>query len=484
MTYLFFASRAHRSEYDGSRLNAIRYPVAGDKAIFTCKEPAGGAVPRIEQFLKSPSFIAQPVVTISTCQEIPPDQVPPMQGLLLALARFAAWLQDSAGHRNPTAAKEWLLANVSAPGELSEGGDLLQRLVSAEVWRDLRAAVGDSLVAAVAAGIVDQAAYLSGLLRTLSVMELLARPHPADEAAIARTAAGSYILLPPWTARARAELRGFVSAPMFARQPAFSDLVVIREEWSCFVAGEIAHIENIMAGELKDRVHRRLEETETKEQTETATTTSEERDTQSTERASLKEETQNQTRFQVGVQGQVDTSGQYGPTHVETHLGAQLSYSAETTRSRANEQSREIVNRAVSKVEATVQEMRSRRTLTRVVELNRHKFDNTGETREHITGIYRWVDRIVRLQSFLYRHRFLLEFQVPEPAAFLRVARKAAPDPDVLVPKPPDFVNEKGTASRRATSHATPTCGGSERLAQPASCRRRSRLSTSVVPRT
>jgi hypothetical protein len=98
--------------------------------------------------------------------------------------------------------------------------------------------------------------------------------------------------------------------------------VVVREEWSCYLPGEVAHIENVLQGEWKVRVHKRLEETETRQEEETTSTTFEERDTQTTDRQSLKEEAQQQTRLEIGLEGQVDTSGQHGPTRVNTHLGS------------------------------------------------------------------------------------------------------------------------------------------------------------------
>ena len=66
----------------------------------------------------------------------------------------------------------------------------------------------------------------------------------------------------------------------------------------------------------------------------------------------------------------------------------------------------------------------TRRTETRihlVEEINRHAFDNkTGSA--DIVGIYRFIDKIYRAQIINYGKRLMLEFIVPEPAAFLRYA--------------------------------------------------------------
>ncbi len=197
-----------------------------------------------------------------------------------------------------------------------------------------------------------------------------------------------------------------------------ADLFVVRNEWIRYEAGEIAHIENVLPYELKERKHVRLDESEVTRTDSTESTTSNERETQSTDRFELKDESSRDVELAVHAEAQIDTSGQYGPTKVETHLGGSLDYSQKDSARRATTQARETVARAVVKVEQTVRSTRTQRTLSRIEETNTHSLKS--ESAAPFAGIYRWVDKIERFQVFRYPNRYLLEFQVPEPAAWIR----------------------------------------------------------------
>jgi hypothetical protein len=221
-----------------------------------------------------------------------------------------------------------------------------------------------------------------------------------------------------------------------ARRPGFADLHVVRQEWNRYEAGEIAHIENVLASELKKRVHTRTDEMETTETIERARSTFDEHDVESTSRFELSENTSADTAMLVHVEAQVDTSGVYGPTQVDTHLGGSLDFSQEDSEEHASTQAYEIIARAVSRVEETVREVRTVRTLNRIVEENTHELKAEDEP---VVGMYRWVDKIVRLQRFRYPHRYLLEFQVPEPAAYVRWLELRNADRGFRSPKPVPF---------------------------------------------
>ncbi len=432
----------------GYSLKAFYYPALEDKSIFGCTPDRQFILEKIYKFVKSTSYIATSVHVVQPCAFVHNGlNLHPEAKVLAVIAHFLTWLEDKAGERTSTstACLDWLVANASdllPEGKVSTS-EIALAIVQREEWKAFRVAVGDSLIAAIVVGInQDQIDYLTRLFRAISLVELLATNSlpDSDTASVQQVVIGSFVILPPWLQEVHWLSSRRTDLPLFTRAPAFSDLIVVREEWSCYVLGEIAHIENVMKGEKKVRTHERMEEVETKQEEESTTTNFEERDNQTTDRQSLKEESQKQTQLEIGVEGQIDTSGQYGPTRVNTHLGARLSYSVQESRNRASEQSREIVNRAVSRVETKVRELRSTRALRRITEYNNHTLDNTAHPDSHVTGIYRWVDRIVNLQEFRYPHRYLLEFEIPEPAAHYRWLQTNAPTPNVLVPKPPPFV--------------------------------------------
>ena len=204
-----------------------------------------------------------------------------------------------------------------------------------------------------------------------------------------------------------------------ARRPARADLYVVRDEWIKYVAGEVAHIENLLPGETKERKLVNLTETEQTTTTDQEKSTITERDSQTTDRFDLHDEASRDTNLAVHIDGKVDTSGQYGPTTVTTHIGGDLNYSQEQSQKHATTQATETVARAVTKVEERYGQVRTVRSLTRTTETDRHSLTNADKEKP-IVGVYRWVEKIQRVQIFRYRNRFLLEFEIPEPGAWWR----------------------------------------------------------------
>lgn len=298
------------------------------------------------------------------------------------------------------------------------------RITGTEAWQAMRARLGDTLMAALLASpppmrVQDRAQRLTRLVLVAGLVDALAEDPPArlDDAEVVRALLLRTPILPspPFPL-----VKYLPTRSVLARAPAFSDLYVVRDEWSCYVPGEIAHIENVLRGEYRSRLHRRVDERETTETRETDELTITERDLQSTDRASLRDQSTQETELSISVEGQVDTSGRYGPTEVRTHIGASVEYSVSESRERATEQAKEIVQRALNRVERRVREVRTTRTLSRVVEANRHIIDNAKDPEGHVVGVYRWVDKVQRFQTFRYPDRYLLEFQLPEPGALIR----------------------------------------------------------------
>jgi hypothetical protein len=77
------------------------------------------------------------------------------------------------------------------------------------------------------------------------------------------------------------------------RQVGIGDLLMVRQHVLRHEGGEVAHVENVLKSEHLSRDTRRLERTETTVLTEAETTKEDERDTQTTDRFSLKRETSN-----------------------------------------------------------------------------------------------------------------------------------------------------------------------------------------------
>lgn len=415
-----------------------------DASLFLSAESRVGAAPAVRRGDEMFKLASQRVA--SDAKSRPEDKHEWLASLNHFVADLDAVAGRLAGEELDAALQRWV--EGLSPQDSMSATQIAQFLTEDKRWSSLRVEVGDSLIAQYITNPGSDALRKhTRQMQALGLIESLARSSrlASDAAQVARHYLHSVVILPsdvlstedsdsktPDTSTAS-------SKTPFVRRPAFTDLVVVKEEWSCYVAGEIAHIENVLQGERKVHEHILTEETETTETTETSTLNSLTLDQQTTERNSLQQEASKQTSYAIGVDGQVDVSAGYGPMDIATHLGASLNYSVDESQSKASETSKEIVSRSVEVVETQVKESRSTRNLLRVTERNTHLFDNRTNPNGPVVGLYRWVDKINRLQNFTYPHRFVMEFQLPEPAAWYRWAMTKKVVPDVDVPKPPSF---------------------------------------------
>ncbi|WP_299211814.1 hypothetical protein [uncultured Dokdonia sp.] len=208
-----------------------------------------------------------------------------------------------------------------------------------------------------------------------------------------------------------------------------ADFRRVEQEILCYVPGEVSHIENILAREYKERSTRSL----TSLQTETETTSEREvenlTDTTTTERSELQTEVSAVINEDESQNYGATANFSYSPkaTGVSFNLGAYADFSSSTSTSNSNSQAQsyaqEVTERALERV---VQKVSTRRTsimLREFEENNVHGFDNTlGD--QHITGVYRWVDKIYKNQLVNYGKRLIYEFTVPEPSRFFKEAIK------------------------------------------------------------
>jgi hypothetical protein len=208
------------------------------------------------------------------------------------------------------------------------------------------------------------------------------------------------------------------------REAKVADLRVVRREWSRYVAGEIANVRNLMAGESLTLSEKTIRETETSSSQERETRSQEENESQSRLSSELNQEISSQ--LDIAINGYVDASAEFTYPMVTTTISGGVS--ADVALQRAEQHSsrisREAVSRAVSRIDSRASEIRSRRELVRSEDTREYVLSNTSSTNRH--AIYRWVDRIDRYQIFRYPSRLLLEFQIPEPAEFYRFRAERA----------------------------------------------------------
>jgi hypothetical protein len=204
-----------------------------------------------------------------------------------------------------------------------------------------------------------------------------------------------------------------------------ADFIRVEQEICCYVPGEVSHIESIMAKEYKEKSTRNLVSSEiTTEQTR-ETEVENLTDTTTTERAELQSEVSSvidqQNSRDFGANASV--SSKWGDTKFDanTSFGSSSSTSTSNSNSQAQTYAQDVTERALERVVTKVSSKRTSRVLREFEENNKHGFDNTkGEN--HITGIYRWVDKVYKNQLVNYGKRLMYEFSIPEPSRFLKEA--------------------------------------------------------------
>ncbi|MEE4000004.1 hypothetical protein V1T75_06600 [Tenacibaculum sp. FZY0031] len=196
-----------------------------------------------------------------------------------------------------------------------------------------------------------------------------------------------------------------------------ADFRRVEQEVCCYVPGEVSHIENIMAREYKERSTRDLRVSETTTETTTEKEVENLTDTTSTER----NEMQNEASSIVNS----DNATSFGANASYSGFGLSLGTSFNTSSSNSSSDSnlqaqtyaQEVTERALERVVQKISTKRTSRILREYEENNTHGFDNRKGDK-HVTGVYRWVDKIYKNKLINYGKRLMYEFALPEPAKF------------------------------------------------------------------
>lgn len=219
----------------------------------------------------------------------------------------------------------------------------------------------------------------------------------------------------------------------------------VEQEVCCYVPGEVSHIENIMASEYKDRTTRSLQR---REETNSSTTEVEREkltDTTTSNRFEMNQEVSNllaeDTHF--GMNSNFNSNWGFGTGDTATKYGLNVGadFATNTTKEESNSQSvtmaKDVTERALDRIVQKVKEERIVKVTNEFEETNTHGFDNRKNT-SHISGVYRWIDKIYRNQVFNYGKRLMYEFMIPEPATFHKLATTITNSSGEILEKPMD----------------------------------------------
>ncbi|MCB9234928.1 MAG: hypothetical protein H6581_24955 [Bacteroidia bacterium] len=194
------------------------------------------------------------------------------------------------------------------------------------------------------------------------------------------------------------------------------ELRVVQEEDIRYEAGEIAHIENVLKGETKNRTHVRENTVETTYSTYKESVSETERELETSDRYELQTESRNaqssDNYFDLGV----NVSASYGAwldVSVDTKYGNKSS--REHSDSQAETYTKDVLEKARTKISQTVRETKTSTVVSKVSETNFHQL--TAENGNTV-GIYRWVNKVYTARLYNKGYRMMYELIVPEPAAW------------------------------------------------------------------
>lgn len=195
----------------------------------------------------------------------------------------------------------------------------------------------------------------------------------------------------------------------------------VEQEVCCYVPGEVSHIENVMASEYKEKSTRRLRRSE-----DTTTSSSEQEiekltDSTSTDRFEMNQEVSSVLAQDTSMGAHASVSAEYTGVRLEAGADFANNTSSEESNSQALTHAKEVTERALDRVVKKVKEERISKIIEEFEENNKHGFDNRKNS-QHVSGVYRWVDKIYRNKIINYGKRLMYEFMIPEPASFHNIA--------------------------------------------------------------
>ena len=130
----------------------------------------------------------------------------------------------------------------------------------------------------------------------------------------------------------------------------------------------------------------------------------------------------------------VTVSADLGAVKIGSNASFALSHSQDDSTKVASQQASEVINKAVKRVVETVRTQTTTITVVEVEDTDVHNL--TNPLQQNISGVYRWLDKYYLASIVNLGPRLMLEFQVPEPAAFHVYSLTAKPEPDNAVAKP------------------------------------------------
>lgn len=212
----------------------------------------------------------------------------------------------------------------------------------------------------------------------------------------------------------------FIPKHFGVKRLGIADYLKVEQSVHAYVPGEVSNIENVMASELRHKSSVARDYSEVIDTTSESIETEKISDTTKTERNEMQSEVAKELEREQNITA--NTKFTYDTKVYKFEIGG--SYANNTSQHDSTKQavtkSQEITERAMERVLTKINKERVQKIIKEFTETNVHEFDNRGqasqETPQHITGVYRWVDKKMKNQIYNYGKRTMFEFMIPEPA--------------------------------------------------------------------
>ncbi|HEU4495926.1 MAG TPA: hypothetical protein VFR70_02630, partial [Flavobacterium sp.] len=207
----------------------------------------------------------------------------------------------------------------------------------------------------------------------------------------------------------------FIPSGFGVKRLGIADYKKVEQTVQGYVEGDVAHIENIMAREYKDKATRRLRRSENTETNSSESEREKLSDTTTADRFEMQAETAKILQEGKDLSAGASFNADFGRFNLATNVNMATHSSKEESNRQAVTQAKEVTERAMERIVAKVKQERIEKIVEEFEENNKHGFDNTKGDK-HVVGVYRWVDKVYKNQVLNYGKRLMFEFMVPEPA--------------------------------------------------------------------
>ncbi|PKH52006.1 hypothetical protein CXF68_15485 [Tenacibaculum sp. Bg11-29] len=197
---------------------------------------------------------------------------------------------------------------------------------------------------------------------------------------------------------------------------AIGDLHMIQHKLIGYKPGEIAHIENVLSGEIKERSNALLQEiSETTTNSNDVFLRNGSQQLGSLDGLNIEiGNTLSGTDTTIDDYNKLETS--YGPPTTGTYNGSISHIRTPDLTENTNDAhfAKKVLNKTIARMGKNIKQVFTRNQVNKTKETIVHTLDNRNNE-QNVRGIYNWVNKVYNAQVINYGNRFILEFLIDKP---------------------------------------------------------------------